>query len=375
MQDDLAKRLQAWATEHALLLWAGAGYDRQRGGFYEQLSFDGTPDQESPRRLVVQARQIYVYAHASALGWHDGTALALEALEAMQWRYALRDGKPGYIHILNADGSINDPRRDTYGHAFVLLALGWLARVSGDAQVRGLIDQLLAFFDEHLTAPDGSYYEGVPHTLPRRQNPHMHAFEAMLALHETVAHPQALARAAALRAQLTQRFIDPETGALAEYFTDDWQLRSAADPVEPGHHAEWAWLLRRHEKFAGIAPDALAQRFTEFAVRHAAPRTGLLPDEIRLDGVAHPVKHRCWPQTELAKALLAAEETEGGPRPDATAALERLFALYLDRGETCVAGGWIDQFDADGTALSDVMPASTFYHVFCAIAEAQRVRG
>lgn len=374
--DAIAGTLRAWAIDHALPLWAGAGYDRTGGGFHERLHLDGTADADAPRRLVVQARQIYVYAHASVLGWFDGTALALDALQAMQERYRGRDGAPGYAHTINADGSVNDARRDTYAHAFILLALGWLAKASGDAQVRGLIDGVLAYFDEHFTAPDGTYYEGVPRTLPRRQNPHMHAFEAMLALHETIAHPDALRRAAALRAQLRERFLEPKSGALAEFFTDGWALRSRHDPVEPGHHAEWAWLLRRHEAMAGLPPDPIAARFTDFAARHRDAQTGLLIDEIRLDGALHARKHRCWPQTEFAKALLAAEE-QGGSRHDASEALVRLHRHYLAPrdGVRFRIGGWLDQFDADGKPLTPNMPASTLYHVFCAVAEACRVRG
>jgi mannose-6-phosphate isomerase len=80
---------------------------------------------------------------------------------------------------------------------------------------------------------------------------------------------------------------------------------------------------------------------------------------------------RTWPQTELAKAWIA--EAEAG-NPDGAAraatALKALAAHYLD---TTCAGGWTDQFDASGRAMTTHMPASTFYHVFCAIAEADRV--
>jgi mannose/cellobiose epimerase-like protein (N-acyl-D-glucosamine 2-epimerase family) len=40
-----------------------------------------------------------------------------------------------------------------------------------------------------------------------------------------------------------------------------------------------------------------------------------------------------------------------------------------------VAGGWYDQFDRDGNSLVATIPASSFYHVVCAIAEAEQVLG
>ena len=54
------------------------------------------------------------------------------------------------------------------------------------------------------------------------------------------------------------------------------------------------------------------------------------------------------------------------------AALERLKTHYLDHP---IAGGWYDQFDRDGRSLVDAIPASTMYHVLCAITEADRVLG
>ena len=62
-------------------------------------------------------------------------------------------------------------------------------------RVQALVDQTLLFSHECLTQPDGSLLESIPPELPRRQNPHMRAFEAMLALYEAIAHPQAIERA------------------------------------------------------------------------------------------------------------------------------------------------------------------------------------
>ena len=39
------------------------------------------------------------------------------------------------------------------------------------------------------------------------------------------------------------------------------------------------------------------------------------------------------------------------------------------------AGGWYDQFDRDGNSLVATIPASSFYHVLCAVAEAEQVLG
>jgi branched-chain amino acid transport system ATP-binding protein len=57
---------------------------------------------------------------------------------------------------------------------------------------------------------------------------------------------------------------------------------------------------------------------------------------------------------------------------NARAALSRLERHYLSHP---VAGGWYDQFDRDGNSLVATIPASSFYHVLCAVAEAEQVLG
>jgi mannose/cellobiose epimerase-like protein (N-acyl-D-glucosamine 2-epimerase family) len=376
-----ATSLRSWAIETALPFWAGAGVDAERGGFHERMQLDGTPDRACPRRTRVQARQIYVYAHAAALGWYpEGTGVALHALEFMLAKCRAPDGAPGYVHLLAADNSVLDPLRDTYDHAFVLLALAWLARASGDAQVRALIDEVLAFMDERLSASDGTLLEGClplfeqkPPPEPRRQNPHMHAYESMLALQETIAHPRARVRADALRNLLEAKFLDARTGTIGEYFTDDWRRWPDArgELAEPGHHAEWSWLLRRHQRLCGVAAEPLADHLLKVARRATDPATGFLVDEVDRAGAIRKSSRRCWPQTELAKALLAAAEA-GSPRAadEAADVLRGIEAHYLAGP---FPGGWIDQFDASGRRLADTIPASTFYHLFGAIAEADRV--
>jgi mannose-6-phosphate isomerase len=374
--DDSVAALRRWAIETALPLWASAGLDRERGGFHERLHLDGTPDRSAPRRLRMQARQIYVYAHAGLLGWYpDGRKIALNALDFMVAKYRAPDGQEGYAHLLGPDGAIVDPRRDTYDHMFVLLALSFTARMSGDAQVRALVADLLAFIDAHLTAPDGSFVEGIPVSLPRRQNPHMHAFEAMLALHETLAHPDALARARRMHTLMEQKFFDAQTHTIGEFFTEAW-VRAAGEEgeiVEPGHQAEWAWLLRRFERLSGAPRGSRASEVLDAALQWSEPSTGFLIDEGDRSGRSRRTSRRAWPQTELAKAWLG--EAEGG-RPGAAekavATLAAFAAHYLDR---TVPGAWMDQFDAAGKPLATHVPATTLYHVFGAIAEADRVLG
>lgn len=370
----IQQNLTQWMQGEVLPFWAQRGQDPQTGLFFERLEASGAPDRAANLRLRVQFRQIYVFAHTAVLGWYpDGADIALRAWQAVQAHFSHPEG--GFIHLADPAGQVLDPKRDAYDHAFALLALAWLFRATGDPQVRAAIDTVLAYVDRTMTSPEGGLLEGVPHALPRRQNPQMHWFEAMLALHAAFGHPQAHERAAKFRLLLEEKLFDPQNGTLGEYFTQDWRDYPGplSGSVEPGHHAEWAWLLRTHDRQLGAPPSKLARQLLETACRCADPKTGLLVDEADRSLRIRRGTRRAWLQTELAKAWLSeAEIGRPGARAAAVAALEALDRHYL---RAPFAAGWIDQLDAQGNPIPGPVPAGILYHMIVAIMEADRVLG
>lgn len=365
-------RLKQRMIDHALPLWSREGWDKSCGGFIDRLHRDGTADRAAPRRVFVQARQIWCYAKAAQMGWYpDGRAIALKGLEHMLAKAKAPDGKPGYVHRLTPEGEVQDARRDAYDHAFVLLALATVYALDQDAQVRAEIDALLAFLDGHLRSPHGGVHEGLPVSMPRRQNPQMHLFEAMIACFDATHDLSFQNRAGEFFALFLANLYDKQKRALGEYFEEDWS-RIEPVSVEPGHQAEWAWLLKGFERITGCPTGQRRGELVETALRYR-DATGCVVDEGDVAGNIRRDTRRLWPQTEMAKAWIAqAEGGEAGAADEARAALVRLERHYLSHP---VAGGWYDQFDRDGNSLVETIPASSFYHVLCAVTEAEQVLG
>ena len=368
---DVVARLKRRVIDHCLPLWSGEGWDAVAGGFVDRLGPDGRADRQAPRRVFVQARQIYCFAKAAQMGWYgQGRAIALQGLEHLLAKAKAPDGRPGYVHTLTPDGAVKDPRRDTYDHAFILLALATVYALDRDAQVRAEIDELLVFLDTQLRSPNGGFLEGLPPSLPRRQDPQMHLFEAMIALFDATHDLAFQQRAGDFFALFLANLYDKQTRLLGEYFEDDW---SKIPPVivAPGHLAEWVWLLRGFERITGCPTGTRRGELLQSALRYRDAATGCLVDAGDADGNIRRDTRRLWPQTELAKAFIAqAEAGEVGAAGEARAALARLERQYLNHP---VAGGWYDQFDGGGTSLVETIPASSFYHVLCAITEAEQV--
>jgi mannose/cellobiose epimerase-like protein (N-acyl-D-glucosamine 2-epimerase family) len=371
--DDIVGILKTLMIDHSLPLWSREGWDRTTGGFVDRLDPDGRADRLAPRRVFVQARQIYCFAKAAQIGWYpQGAEIAAKGLDHLLTKAKSPDGRPGFVHTLAHDGTVLDPLRDTYDHAFVLLALASVYALDRDAQVRSEIDSLVAFLETQLRSPHGGFMEGWPASMPRRQNPQMHLFEAMIAAFDATHDAAFQHRAGGLFALFLANFYDKQKHVLGEYFEDDW---SKIEPVsvEPGHQAEWVWLLKGFERITGCPTGRHRAELLASALRYRDEATGCLIDEGDADGNIRRHSRRCWPQTEIAKAWIAqAEAGDAGAAEQARAALSRLERHYLRHP---VAGGWYEQFDRDGRSLVATIPASSFYHVLCAVVEAKQVLG
>ena len=262
-----------WLFDICLPYWATHGVNRAAGSFVECLDHRGRPQLEHPTRLRVQARQTYVFSHAYHLTkdprWADLATMGFEFLTRHGWAHG-PSSPGGWVHRLTPTGDVLDNRRDAYDHAFVLFALAWYGRAIDPAAVRPWIDRTLGFMDEHMASPHGGFVEerltiedglslAPASTLPRRQNPHMHLLEAYLALHDMTHEAGMLKRAGRMIGLFEAHFFDRDTGSLAEFFSENWQLRDGLEGQlrEPGHQFEWVWLLDQYtaKRDKPIAPD------------------------------------------------------------------------------------------------------------------------
>lgn len=375
--DAAATRLRQWCMNEALPLWAERGRNA-RGGFYERLFHDGTPDIGADIRIRVEARQTYVYAHATRLGWYDGLAIA-DAGRAFMLEHCMVGGPwdgnsayPGLAYILSPGRGIVDERIDLYTQAFFLLSMAWHYRASGAESSLDIARRACAFLDRAMASEHGGWIESLPDALPRRQNPHMHLFEAFLALFQASRDPAFLTLADRVFALFEKHFLNSQNGVFLEFFTPDWKpAGDGGDLIEPGHMMEWCWLLSVYATLKDIDLSAPIRMLYEGAMdRGLNPGTGLLWDEVRISGDVTKPSHRSWSLTEFLKASIALARLGDRVAADRIPLLtERLFSTYLD---TDIAGGWHDCRDAEGALIPSPMQASTFYHYMCACAELDR---
>lgn len=357
---EAALAYDAWLKSAALPLWWSVGADHERGGFIEALSVAGEP-RPAPRRGRVQGRQVYVFTTAGELGWTGPWKQAAQhGLDYAFERFQRSDGL--FRKLVSIEGQPLDEGAAVYDQAFALLGMAKLHQVGG--YLRDLPEEAARTRAglERMRDPKAGFRETDSH--PNQSNCHMHLLEASLAWVEAgEADWGDLADEIAEMALST--FIDAQSGFLREFFGPDWKPAPGDDGrrVEPGHQFEWSWLMSRWGKLRG-RQDALdaARTLFEHGKRGVDPR-GIAVNALWDDLTVWEPEARLWPQTEYMKAALAL-----GEEADALAAANGLW-LYL---QTPAAGVWYDKLLPDGTFVDEPAPASSFYHIICAIAELSR---
>lgn len=374
------RRYVDWVRERALPVWSTAGFDVNAGRFVECLDGTGRP-MPVAHRSMVQARQIYVYAHAAALGWYPaGADLAERAMASLRRDYCDDTGPVASVafSIDPHNGRIVSATRDSYTHAFVLFAAAHLYALNGDAALLTFARRLTTFVErELLDRVHGGVVDAIPAAdTAKRQNPQMHLLEAYLALETAAPGLGYLERAGELVALFYNRMARVEGGVLLEHFSAGWEAHAnpaMADVFEPGHHYEWAWLLDYHERLAHCDHHNWRETLYMTATRDGHAPSGLIYDEIDITRRVTKASHRLWPHTEAIKAAVARHR---GGDADALAFARKMATLLVDHFlDAPFSGGWTDRLSPAGEATATIVPASSLYHLFLAASEAAAAEG
>jgi mannose/cellobiose epimerase-like protein (N-acyl-D-glucosamine 2-epimerase family) len=362
--------IRDWIFRDALPLWAANGVDREFGGFLEELSPEGGVTACDFKRVRVQCRQIYSFSHAAMLGWAPGDALAKLGCDYLVAHARLSDGS--WAKVLSRDGKVIDPTPDLYDLAFVIFAMAWRYRASGDVEALAHAHATLAFIQRSMRAPNGGFVSKLPDDGVLLQNPHMHLTEACLAAFEASGDQRFLDQARDLVDLFKSKLFDGVT--LGERFGPDWRRLDgeAGRALEPGHHFEWPWILAQYHRLTGESvaghPEALIAFGEKFGLDE---QSRAVFDAVRDDGAVLQGASRAWTNTERIKGWLALYELTGrDPRAQVAESVNLLFDRYFARSKP---GLWVDRFDRDGAPMVEAVPASIIYHFLLAFTEVLRL--
>ncbi len=350
------------------------GWDWKRDGLIERVDAEGADTGTPFRRVMVHARQLYVFsAWGARTGDADLTAHADRIFAYMTGHFWDHEAG-GWIEKVGLDGAVSGTDKDLYAHAFALFGLGRYCRALDRRDAAVWIDRTAEVLERHFRRPDGSYSDRMDRNFAdlaagrRSQNPHMHLLEAALSLAEMDPVFADLARR--LIALFKQSFLEAQRDAVLEHLDGTFAPHPVdGNRVEPGHHFEWAWMLDWASRALGdpgyreLAPPILGRGLT----LGWDGTKGAVFDEVDLGtGSILLSTKRIWPLLELIKALLVLPNPSRAVDP--AGALGLLLERYL--GED---GRWTERYNADWTPADRTMPSSTAYHLSMTLEELERI--
>lgn len=359
--------------------WYGAFVD-PAGGFYERLGKGFKPILTGQRRLVTQCRQLSIYSHAKyekVKGFKPDLRAHFDHIVNRYYNPKLGI----WYFSVDDEGIIKERECDLYALAFVIFAFSHYFRATGDERAQVLARQVMLLISSKFELPlHPGYAEAIdekfaPIPRIRRQNPHMHLLEACLFAHETWKEAVYERTADSMVLLFRNYFYDEDKKVLREFFENDLSPHhQRGGQLEPGHHYEWIWLLKKHAAMKGDAAihDKTCLELLEWANEKGWDTYfGGIYDTVWDDGEVTENTKRIWPFCEALKANALMLTLA----PDRQAIKNRVSEMVNVFKEKYIQerGFWTEWLNRDLTPAADYMPGTTPYHVYFGIVETMQV--
>jgi mannobiose 2-epimerase len=255
----------------------------------------------------------------------------------------------GFFKVVGTDGQVVNDSKHSYGHAFAIFALAHAYRVTQDERYRDAAVSGWRAVSFGLRDPGGGFRGSAPRDFGksaemRTQNPVMHLFEAMLALHEATGDAESLAGARGIGDFVLHKLLQgkPDGSAyIAEWYNDKWEPlpRESGGYIDVGHQFEWAFLLdiAGARGLSGVYPGA-AQRVLDYAIKVGYDETdGGAFNRAFPDGAVAREKG-WWQQSECLRTLMHYAALYG--KPDMKRRYEQTLTLVQNEFIDTRNGGW-----------------------------------
>jgi cellobiose epimerase len=305
----LIKEFQDALVNGILDRWYPLILDKEKGGYFTNVSCDWKIMPEQEKMIVSQARHIWTLSKASEFfggvkEYEDMARHGVHFLRSKMWdsQYG------GFFQIRSREGGMSDvwnwkDEKRTYGNAFAVYALAALYEITHDNEVLAFAQTVFHWIEEHAYDPKYNGYfqfitrDGKPFdsgsdykTIARDrkelgfkdQNSSIHLLEALTELYLVWKDPLLRTRLKSLL-EIIRDTIVTKDGYLQLFFSDDWapvsfrdstkeerEANFELDHVSFGHDYETAFLMLEASYALGLENDlatlAVARRMLDHAI-------------------------------------------------------------------------------------------------------------
>lgn len=327
--NQLKEELYNELTCNILPFWANRMADKDRGGYYGQMTGANRLVSDAPKGGILHARILWTFSSA-ALHLQSDAYLA-EARRAADYllNHFFDEKHGGTYWMLHPDGTPADPKKQIYSQAFFIYALTEYFRASGDEVALAKAKELFQLIEHHSfdTVKNG-YLEAYSREWvllndlrlsekdaneKKTMNTHLHILEAYTNLFRVWKDSLLERQLKNLIAIFLQHIIDSVSGHLNLFFDEEWRCKSTIHSF--GHDIEASWLLEEAVLVLGDEATLQSVRGVVLKIADAAVEglnaNGALINE--RDRVTGHLDNRSdwWPQAEAVVGFFNAWQLSG----------------------------------------------------------------
>lgn len=283
--ETMKREMQEVLTANILPYWMNRMTDRENGGFYGRITGTDRLMPEAEKGAILNARILWTFSAAYRLiGKQEYLETATRAKRTLiDCFYDKEFG--GIYWSSDYKGRPLDTKKQFYALGFAIYGLSEYARATGDGEALEYAIRLFDTIEQHSFDPVADGYceaktreweEMADMRLSEKDENERKTMNTHLHILEPYANLYRIWKDARLEKQLrnlirlfTDKILNPRTGHLELFFSDDWVSRYRI--VSYGHDIEASWLL--HEAALVTGDNEVLQRVEPLVKSIAAAST------------------------------------------------------------------------------------------------------
>ncbi|MGN0294722.1 MAG: AGE family epimerase/isomerase [Lachnospiraceae bacterium] len=231
--------------------------DYENGGYYGYLGYDLKLDQKAVKGCILNSRILWLFSNAYLLLGEENLLRDAEHAWKFLKQYCVDRENGGVFWSLTYDGKPEDTTKHTYNQAFAIYALSSYYDASGDKEALELAKELyelieakcrdeygyLEAFNIRFEPEDNDKLSENGVMAEKTMNTLLHVFEAYTELYRVTKWDKVADNLRFMLDLIADKVYNPEIGRQEVFFDRTWH--SLIDLYSYGHDIETAWLVDR----------------------------------------------------------------------------------------------------------------------------------
>ena len=309
-------------TKDIIPFWRGLK-DEEYGGFYGYMGYDLALDKKAVKGCILNSRILWFFSNAYLVLKKDGLLEDAGHAFRFLKEYCVDRENGGVYWSLTFDGKPEDTTKHTYNQAFAIYGLSAYYRLTGEKEALELAQELFRLIEKNCT-DEGGYLEAFSRDFQpvsneklsengvmaqRTMNTLLHVFEGYAGLYQAAKDKSVAAAMRRILDIYAAKVYNPKLHRQEVFFDKDY--RSLIDLTSYGHDIESSWLMDwgtalLEDETARRAVFAIDSDLAENILRTALQPEGCVVNECERGKVdAHRI---WWVQAEAVLGFVIAWE-------------------------------------------------------------------